>query len=87
MIVEERTVAHAEFWPLTRVLEVVGISKTVLYAQMKLGLFPQSHAYEFSGKRRFWVSNDVKRWQLNQLSKPYPDIVAEIDNEFDELLK
>ena len=87
MIVAERSVSHTEFWPLTRVVEVTGVSKSVIYQQMKLGLFPQSHGYQFSDKRRFWLSNEIKRWQQKQLLAKSLDLEQEIDNEFDALLK
>ena len=87
MIIAERSVSHTEFWPLTRVVEVTGVSKSVIYQQMKLGLFPQSHSYQFSDKRRFWLSNDVKRWQQRQLVDKSQDLEEELDNEFDALLK
>jgi predicted DNA-binding transcriptional regulator AlpA len=86
MIVDAGTVAHAEFWPLTRVLEVTGLSKSTLYALIRAGQFPQSNSYQFSGKKRFWLSNDVKHWQQEQLATRRPELVTEIDSDFDALL-
>lgn len=87
MIVEAGTVAHAEFWPLTRVQEVTGLSKTTLYELMKTGKFPRSHSYQFTDKRRFWLSSDVKRWQQEQMLDRRPELEVEIDSDFDALLK
>ncbi|MEG3169920.1 AlpA family phage regulatory protein [Sphingomonas sp. LB3N6] len=87
MIVEARTVAHAEFWPLTRVQEITGLSKTTLYEFMKSGKFPRSHSYQFTDKRRFWLLNDVKRWQQDQMSTRRTELEVEIDDDFDALLK
>ena len=87
MIVEAGTVAHAEFWPLTRVQEVTGLSKTTLYELMKIGKFPRSYSYQFTDKRRFWLSNDVKRWQQDQMLDGRTELKVEIDNDFDALLK
>ncbi|WP_231420749.1 helix-turn-helix transcriptional regulator [Sphingomonas sp. Leaf205] len=87
MIVEPGTVAHTEFWPLTRVQEVTGLSKTTLYDLMKTGRFPRSYSYQFTDKRRFWLSNDVKRWQQNQVPNRRTELEVEIDSEFDALLK
>ncbi|MDQ0836979.1 helix-turn-helix transcriptional regulator [Sphingomonas faeni] len=87
MIVEAGTVAHTEFWPLTRVQEVTGLSKTTLYELMKTGKFPRSYSYQFTDKRRFWLSNDVKRWQQDQVPDRRAELKVEIDNDFDALLK
>lgn len=87
MIVEAGTVAHAEFWPLTRVQEVTGLSKTTLYELMKTGKFPRSYSYQFTDKRRFWLSNDVKRWQQDQVPDRRTELIVEIDNEFDALME
>lgn len=86
MIVEAGTVAHAEFWPLTRVQEITGLSKTTLYELMKAGKFPRSYSYQFTDKRRFWLSNDVKRWQQDQMPDQRTELKVEIDNDFDVLL-
>ena len=87
MIVEAGTVAHTEFWPLTRVQEVTGLSKTTLYELMKAGSFPRSHSYQFTDKRRFWLSNDVKRWQQEQVPDWRTELEVEIESDFDVLLK
>ncbi len=87
MIVEAGTIAHTEFWPLTRVQEVTGLSKTTLYELMKIGRFPRSYSYQFTDKRRFWLSNDVKRWQQEQVPNRCTELEVEIDSEFDALLK
>jgi len=87
MIVEAGTVAHTEFWPLTRVQEVTGLSKTTLYELMKIGNFPRSHSYQFTDKRRFWLSNDVKRWQQEQVPDRRTELEVEIESDFDVLLK
>ena len=87
MIVEAGTIAHIEFWPLTRVQEVTGLSKTTLYELMKTGRFPQSYSYQFTDKRQFWLSNDVKRWQQDQVPDRRTELKVEIDNDFDALLK
>lgn len=86
MIVDERSVVHAEFWSLKRVVEVTGVSKTEVYRQMNLGLFPKSNGYRDTPKKRFWLSNDIKQWQQEQFAKRRPEIDAEIDSDFDELL-
>jgi predicted DNA-binding transcriptional regulator AlpA len=86
MILEERSVVHAEFWSLKRVVEVTGVSKSEVYRLMKLGRFPKSNAYRDTPKKRFWLSNDVKQWQQEQFVKRRPEIDAEIDNDFDVLL-
>lgn len=86
MILNERSVVHAEFWNLKRVVEVTGVSKTEIYRQMNLGLFPKSNGYRDTPKKRFWLSNDIKQWQQEQFAKRRPEIDAEIDNDFDEFL-
>lgn len=87
MIVEGGTIAHTEFWPLTRVQEVTGLSKTTLYELMKNGRFPRSYSYQFTDKRRFWLSNDVKRWQQDQVPNRRTELKVEIDSDFDALLE
>jgi predicted DNA-binding transcriptional regulator AlpA len=87
MIVEAGTVAHTEFWPLTRVQEITGLSKTTLYELMKTSKFPRSYSYQFTDKRRFWLSNDVKRWQQDQVADRCTELEVEIDSDFDALLK
>lgn len=87
MIVDEKTAVHAEFWNLKRVTEITGISKSEVYRQMRLGLFPKSNAYRASPKKRFWLSNDVKRWQQEQMLSRRSEIDDEIDNDFDALLE
>jgi predicted DNA-binding transcriptional regulator AlpA len=87
VIVDERTTVHAEFWNLKRVTEITGISKSEVYRQMRLGLFPKSNAYRASPKKRFWLSNDVKRWQQEQMLSRRSEIDDEIDNDFDALLE
>jgi predicted DNA-binding transcriptional regulator AlpA len=87
MIVEAGTIAHTKFWPLTRVQEVTGLSKTTLYELMKIGKFPRSYSYQFTDKRRFWLSNDVKRWQQEQVPNRRTELEVETDSEFDALLK
>ncbi len=87
MIVEGGTIAHTEFWPLTRVQEVTGLSKTTLYELMKTDRFPRSCSYQFTDKRRFWLSNDVKRWQQDQVPSRRTELKVEIDSDFDALLE
>lgn len=87
MIVEGGTIAHTEFWPLPRVQEVTGLSKTTLYELMKTGRFPRSYSYQFTDKRRFWLSNDVKRWQQDQVPNRRIELKVEIDSDFDALLE
>ncbi len=86
MIVDERSAVHAEFWNLKRVVELTGISKSEVYRQMRLGLFPKSNSYRDTPKKRFLLSNDIKRWQQEQFAKRRHEIDAEIDEEFDEFL-
>ena len=79
----------AEFWRLTRVVEVTGLSKSEIYRQIGKGMFPPSRAYRNAPMRRFWTSIEVQRWQAQQVgedewsallgAKPQPD-------EYDALL-
>jgi len=71
---------HTEFWPLARVLEISGISKSELYRLIRAEQFPASHGYTHSPKRRFWMSHEVKAWQERQIGAPLPV------GEFDDLL-
>lgn len=64
---------HVEFWSLTRVTEVTGISKSEIYRSIKAGTFPASHAYKCN-IRRFWLSHEVKAWQQSQLDVDVPEL-------------
>ena len=87
MIGAKRAISHVEFWPLSRLLTVTGISKSEIYRQMRLGLFPKSHSYRDTSTRKFWLSSDVKQWQLDQLSGVSRSWEQEEVSDFDALLK
>lgn len=74
----ERTVTHVEFWPLTRLVVITGISKSEIYRQMRSGLFPKSKAYHDTSTRKFWLSSEVKQWQLDQLLGGVSELGSEI---------
>ena len=78
--------AVLEFWGLRRVMETTGVSKSELYRLMRAGQFPQSRPYQHSPKRRFWLSSEVRSWQMTQISEGDIQSLTRDEGEFDELL-
>lgn len=77
---------HVEFWSIKRVIEVVGLSKSEVYRQVREGLFPKANSYR-SNNRRFWLSHEVKAWQQAQIDKDVPELRDGLpQDEFEALL-
>lgn len=79
---------RVEFWSLTRVVEVTGISKSEVYRRVKLGQFPRSHKYRDGERRRFWISTEIMAWQQEQIDFYLPGLhpSSGSPSEFDDLL-
>lgn len=69
MTAEQLFSEDVEFWPLQTVASKVGLSRSEIYRRQKEGSFPSSRPYRNSS-RRFWLSSDVRRWQLEELGTP-----------------
>lgn len=78
--------AVLEFWGLRRVMETTGVSKSELYRLMRAGQFPQSRPYQHSPKRRFWLSSDIRSWQMMQVDKGDIQDLTRLGSDFDQLL-
>lgn len=78
--------AVLEFWGLRRVMETTGVSKSELYRLMRVGQFPQSRPYQHSPKRRFWLSSDIRAWQMMQVDKDDIQDLTRPGSDFDQLL-
>lgn len=61
------TDARIQFWPIGKVVEVTGLSKTEIYRRVRKGAFPASRAYPDS-VRVFWTSAEIETWQRNCLA-------------------
>ncbi len=78
---------ETQFLSLARVIELVGISRSEIYRQIKAGSFPQSRAYKDLEKRRFWLSSEIKAWQQGQLGADGLNLrTNDVADEFDGLL-
>jgi predicted DNA-binding transcriptional regulator AlpA len=66
MIAEQLLTEDVEFWPLSTVIQKVGLSRSEIYRRQSDGTFPSSRSYRNSS-RRFWLSSDVRRWQAEEL--------------------
>jgi predicted DNA-binding transcriptional regulator AlpA len=56
-----------EFWPLQRVVQITGLSRSEIYRRQKESSFPRARPYKNSS-RVFWVSSDVREWMRGQLA-------------------
>ncbi|KFG91871.1 putative transcriptional regulator [Sphingobium herbicidovorans NBRC 16415] len=54
---------ETEFWPLRKVLQRVGLSKTEIYRRIAENRFPTGRSYGDGGKKKFWLSTEIKAWQ------------------------
>jgi len=61
-------VEEAEFWPLRKVLQRVGLSKTEIYRRIADRRFPAGRSYGDGSTKKFWLSTDIKAWQDAVLS-------------------
>ncbi|KXU30922.1 hypothetical protein A0J57_13960 [Sphingobium sp. 22B] len=57
-----------EFWPIRKVIQAVGLSKTEIYRRIADNRFPPSRRYGDGSKRCFWLSTEIKAWQETILS-------------------
>jgi predicted DNA-binding transcriptional regulator AlpA len=78
--------AVLEFWGLRRVMETTGVSKSELYRLMRAGQFPQSRPYQHSPKRRFWLSSEVRSWQMTQIGQGDIQSLTRDNGDFEDLL-
>ena len=78
--------AVLEFWGLRRVMETTGVSKSELYRTMRAGQFPQSRPYQHSPKRRFWLSSEVRSWQMTQIGQGDIQSLTRDNGDFEDLL-
>lgn len=52
-----------QFWRMSKVIEIVGLSRAEIYRRIAQGRFPASRHYGEGGTRVFWVSSEIKAWQ------------------------
>lgn len=53
-----------EFWRLPDVERASGLKKSNIYARIKDGTFPASRPYRHNPRSRFWLSTEVRAWQV-----------------------
>lgn len=58
-----------QFWLLSKVTEMVGLSRAEIYRRMAGGRFPASRRYGEGGTRVFWLSSEIKAWQQSLIVK------------------
>lgn len=54
---------EVQFWRLSKVTEMVGLSRAEIYRRIADGRFPASRRYGEGGTRVFWLSTEIKAWQ------------------------
>lgn len=57
------------FWRLPDVQTRVGLSKTEIYRRIREGSFPHSRRYRPKGSGVYWLSSEVRRWQVNEVNQ------------------
>lgn len=65
-----------EFWPLSTVVQKVGLSKSEIYRREAAGTFPRRRAYRGDGSRKFWVSTEVRAWQVGQIDDAFAGMLG-----------
>lgn len=74
------------FLSLKQVIAIVGLGKSEIYRRRKdtdpaLNPFPQPRPYKGpNGKRVFWLSTEIRAWQLRELGIDPPPAAPDIDD-------
>lgn len=62
-------VEDLEFWPMKVVVKKVGLSQTEIYRRVADNRFPRSYTYNDGGKRKFWLSTEIRDWQESVIAR------------------